>query len=361
MLYSLIMAGGAGTRFWPQSRAEQPKQLLALNGDRSMIQQTIDRLGDLIEVDRSMVMTSAALVDAVRNSLPQLPAEAVIGEPAKRDTAACIGLAAALLARRDPLAVMVVLPADHVIGPDQVFQQAIQHATKLVEQDHQRLITFGIKPSYPAESFGYIERGETLGEPPHQTHATYAVRQFHEKPDSQTAAEYLKCGTYYWNSGIFVWRAATILQAIRDFEPEMASRIDEIADAWETPNRDQVFAESFAAIKGKSIDYAVMERAKSVAVVEAPFEWDDLGSWKALARLRGMDENGNTVIGRNLCQNTRDCVIATNDDHLIATYNVNNLIIVHTSNATLVACRDDEESIRGLVAALKERGWHEFV
>ena len=361
MLHALIMAGGAGTRFWPVSRRTLPKQLLKLVGDRTLLEQAVDRLTGLVAPENTLVMTNEVLVPAVRKQLPQLPQEAVIGEPAKRDTAPCIGLAAFLLMRRDPEATMIVTPADHVISPVEKFAAAMETAVELVEAAPTRLVTFGIGPTYPAESFGYIERGEAVEVPGTADVQAYTVRRFREKPDRATAEEYLAAGTFYWNAGIFVWKARTIVEALRQFEPEMAALLERIAEAWSTDNKDQVFAELFDQVKGKSIDYAVMERYPDVAVVEAPFRWDDLGSWKALARLVGEDEAGNSVIGRHLGEQTRGCIIHSDDRHLIATYNVENLIIVHTDDATLVACRDNEESVRALVAALEEQGWHEYL
>ncbi len=360
MLHALIMAGGAGTRFWPISRQSLPKQLLSLAGDESLLQQTVSRLEGLIRPEQLLVMTNQSLVEAVRDQLPSLAGDAVVGEPAKRDTAPCIALAAALMLRQDPDAVMLVTPADHVIGPIDVFQRAVSFAVDLVGSHPSRLVTFGIRPGYPAESFGYIERGEPISAEADEL-AAYRVKQFREKPDRKTAEQYLAAGSFYWNAGIFVWRAETILDALRQFEPEMVQQVERIAQAWESERRQEVFTKAFGEIQGKSIDYAVMERYDEVAVIEAPFQWDDLGSWKALARLRGTDSSGNTVIGRHLGESTRDCIIRSDDRHLIATYNVENLIIVHTDDATLVACRDSEESVRALVAALKERGWDEYL
>ncbi|HEV3418015.1 MAG TPA: mannose-1-phosphate guanylyltransferase, partial [Pirellulales bacterium] len=292
MLHAVIMAGGSGTRFWPESRADRPKQLLALTGPRSMIQETIDRLGSLVPPERTLVVTAARLEKAMRRQLPNLPSGAIIGEPCKRDTAPCIGLAAFRVSRDDPDATLVVMPADHVISPADAFQQAIVQAARLVEQAPDRIVTFGIRPTYPAESFGYIERGAALDEP-----GTFAVARFREKPPLSIAKEYLAAGNFYWNSGIFIWKARTILEALERHEPEMHGHLRTIAAAERTADFAAVFAREFAAIRGVSIDYAVMEKARNVAVIEAPFEWDDVGSWHAIARLRGVDAQGNTICG----------------------------------------------------------------
>ncbi len=361
MLHALIMAGGSGTRFWPESRADRPKQLLKLIGDRSLLQATVDRLGTLVPPDRLVLATNERLLDAVRQQLPQLPADALIAEPCKRDTAPAIGLAAHVLLRRDPDATMVVLPADHVIRPDEAFRQALSLGAELVQDSPRRLITFGIRPTYPAETFGYIERGPQLTAPPDAVAPVYRVLRFREKPSAEVARQYLQQGTFYWNAGIFVWKAATILEELERRRPEMAAHLKAIADAWETPQARDVLVREFSAIEGVSIDYAVMEHAEDVAVVEAPFEWDDLGSWQALARLHGCDADGNTILARHLGLDTNDCIIRGPDDHLIVTLGLKDCLVVHTPDATLVADRRREESIRRLVGLLEERGWTEFL
>jgi mannose-1-phosphate guanylyltransferase len=356
MLHAVIMAGGSGTRFWPESRTGRPKQLLALTGPRSMIQETIDRLGSLVPAERTLVVTAARLEEAMRRQLPNLPAGAIIGEPCKRDTAPCIGLAAFRVSRDDPDATLVVMPADHVISPAKAFQQTILQAARLVEQEQDRIVTFGIRPTYPAESFGYIERGGALDEP-----GAFAVARFREKPPLSVAKEYLAAGNFYWNSGIFIWKARTILEALERHEPEMHGHLRTIAAAERTGDFAAVFAREFAAIRGVSIDYAVMEKARNVAVIEASFEWDDVGSWHAIARLRGVDPQGNTICGKHLGLNTEGTIVRSTDDHLIVTLGLKDCIVVHTPDATLVANRGDEESIRQIVKLLEERGWREYL
>jgi mannose-1-phosphate guanylyltransferase len=285
MLHAVIMAGGSGTRFWPESRAARPKQLLHLVGQRSMIQSTVDRLGQLVPKERILIVTGAQLVDEIWNQLPQLSSSAIIGEPCRRDTAPCIGLAALRIVRDDPEGVMAVMPSDHVIAPDEAFQAAILLAQRLVEDAPDRIVTFGVRPTYPAESFGYIERAAALTPNVTQTGAAatnvYHVQQFREKPKAEVAKKYVAAGTFYWNSGIFVWKAATILRQLEERQPEMVSRLKTIAAAADSASYEDVFAREFAAIDGISIDFAVMEHADDVVVVEAPFSWDDVGSWQA--------------------------------------------------------------------------------
>lgn len=361
MLHAIIMAGGTGTRFWPASTNDTPKQLLRLVGEATMLRQTVDRLGDLVPVIRRMVVTNQRLVAAVREQLPELPPAAVVGEPCKRDTAPCIGLAALLVSRHDPDATMAVMPADHAIRPVEKFQAALQQAAGIVEESPGRIVTFGIRPTYAAEVFGYIHRGQPLAPSQKRAAPAYRVRKFKEKPDAATAKKYLDSGEYYWNSGIFVWRAATILDALRGRQPEMLKRLETIVAAWGTEDHDAVLAREFAAIDPISIDYAVMEHANDVAVIEAPFEWDDLGGWQSLARLAGSDENGNTIIGRHLAFGTTGSIVRTDDRHLVVTLGLNDTIVVHTPNATLVASKHDEEQIRKVVKQLEELGWNEYL
>lgn len=360
MLHAIIMAGGTGTRFWPASTAERPKQLLKLVGDESMIRQTVDRLGDLVSPEQTLIVTNRRLLQPIGEQLSELPAASLVGEPCKRDTAPCIGLAALLVSKNDPDATMAVMPADHVIRSVGRFQDAIRQAAALVDDQPDRIVTFGIRPTYPAEIFGYIQRGARIethdGEAP-----AFVVKQFKEKPDAATATQYVAEGDFYWNSGIFIWKAKTILDALAKRQPEMLAHLEKIVEAWGTDQQETVFEKEFTAIEGISIDYAVMERAKNVAVIEAPYDWDDLGGWKSLERLVGTDKDNNTIVGKHLGLNSRGNIIRSEGDHLIVTLGLKNCLVVHTENATLVANKDDEESIRQVVKELEARGWKEYL
>ncbi len=353
MLHAVIMAGGAGTRFWPESRTRSPKQLLDFAGGRTMIQATVDRLGTLVPPERVVIVTNQQLAEPIGRQLPQLPTASILSEPCKRDTAPCIGLAAFHVSRRDPDATMAVMPSDHVISPDEVFQRSLMQAAELVDERPERIVTFGIKPTYPAESFGYIERGESLAA------GVYKVQRFREKPKGVLAHEFFESGRFYWNSGIFAWKASTILNSLRQRQPEMYGHLEQIAAAAGTPRYQEVLEREFTAIQGISIDYAVMESAPEVLVIEAPFTWDDVGSWQALARLRGEDANGNTILARHVGVNTSGTIVRSTDEHLIATLGIKDCIIVHTADATLVANKHDEEAVRQLVKLLEERNWRE--
>ncbi|MDG1873536.1 MAG: mannose-1-phosphate guanylyltransferase [Mariniblastus sp.] len=352
MLHAMIMAGGAGTRFWPASRKLTPKQLLTLSGDRSMLQATCDRLKGLCPPENLLIVTNKLLVESIAKQLPEIPADSVIGEPAKRDTAPCVGLAAAWVAAKDPDATMVVMPADHVIGPDDVFQDALSHAADLVEKDPTRIVTFGIKPSYPAEAFGYIDSGIELSD---ARMPTFEVNRFCEKPDVETAKKFVAAGTFFWNAGIFVWKAKTILEALAKFEPQMSKHIETIQNSIGTDQFPHTLEAEFTAIKGTSIDYAVLERYENRLVVEAPFQWDDLGNWTAIPRLKGTDDQGNSVDGEHIGIDTENSIVRTENGHLIVTVGMKDCIVVHTPDATLVANKRDESAIKQVVAELERR------
>ena len=361
------MAGGSGTRLWPESRKDRPKQLLKLLGDQSMIGATVDRLEELVPASRVVIATTKQLAEKVHRELPLVPQESILCEPAPRNTAPCIGLAAIHLLRKDPQATMAVMPADHVIRPTDVFCEAIRFGEALVSEQPQRLVTFGIRPSYPSTSFGYIQRGERFGTDtqalsgPHR--AAYRVDRFREKPEIDVAREYLASGEFYWNAGIFLWRARTIVDLLARFEPEMAEHLEQIDKAFGSPDFDAVLEREFSAMEKVSIDYAVMERAEDVAVVEAPFEWDDVGGWRAVERLGQTDDAGNLIdAARCVSINSSGTIVRCDDPgHLVALVGAENLIVIVTPDATLIANKEQEESIRLLNEELRKRGWEEYL
>ncbi|HTU26763.1 MAG TPA: mannose-1-phosphate guanylyltransferase [Pirellulales bacterium] len=369
MLHAVIMAGGAGTRFWPASRADWPKQLLALVGKRTMIQSTVDRLNGLVPGERTWVVTNRRLTAAIAEQLPGVGTEQILSEPCKRDTAPCIGLAALEIVRDDPDAVMAVMPADHVIQPERAFVQAIEFAARLVADDPERIVTFGVTPTYPAQSFGYIERGAPLTGLGAEEPKVFRVAKFHEKPKADVARQYFDSGKFYWNSGIFIWRAQTIIDALTRYQPEMVEHLKRIAAARDQGDYQAVLEREFAAIRPISIDYAVMERTLNdpaqptgkVVVVEVPFEWDDVGSWQAIGRLNAADDDGNVIEGRHVGVATKNTIVRSDDKHLVVTMGIKDCIVVHTPESTLVANKHDEESIRELIKLIEERGWHEYL
>lgn len=358
MLHAVIMAGGSGTRFWPESRRQLPKQFLKFSGERTLIQESIGRCAPAIPVNNVWVVTNAAHALETTRQLPDVPEHQILLEPCGRNTAPCIGLAAIRLLAIDSDATMLVMPADQVIHPTAMFQNAVSQAVELVDRDPQTLVLFGIEPTYPATGFGYIRRGDRL---PDTELPMFQVQSFQEKPNQLTAARYNATGEYYWNCGIFVWRAQTILDALGVHAPEIHERLLRLRSAIGQPGWTAALESEFPLMPSISIDYAVLEKADQVCVLEAPFEWDDVGSWHALARLLPADRDGNTLDGMVCPVDSSGCIVRTSDDHLVATIGVKDLIIVHTPTATLVADRRDEGAIRELIKELQCRNLNEYL
>jgi mannose-1-phosphate guanylyltransferase len=356
MLHAMIMAGGGGTRFWPRSRAVRPKQFLALAGERTLVQQACDRLEALVPPANTWVITSQAHAAATSKQLPQLPVDNIVGEPCGRDTAACIGLGAAFIALTDPHATMIVTPADHVIEPTAEFARAVRAATMVVDEHPSALVTFGIVPTFPATGYGYIHRGAALEA--RQNVPAFRVQSFREKPSFEVAEKLIASGDYYWNSGIFIWKAATILGELRKHKPALAAGVERIAAAW--PD-ETALREIYPTLEKISIDFAVMEHAAEVIVLQAPYQWDDVGSWLALERMHAQDADGNTVMAEHCGIRTSGCVIAGNPGRLIATLGVKDLLIIQDGDATLVADRRDESNVKLIVEKLKEQKRDNFL
>jgi mannose-1-phosphate guanylyltransferase len=359
MLHALIMAGGGGTRFWPRSRVKRPKQFLTLNSDRSFLQQAFDRSEALVPPGQTWVITGAGYTEETARQLPELAADRIVGEPDGRDTAACVGLGAALVARQDPAGVMLVMSADHVIEPVQEFRRAAHVAALMAEEHPSALVTFGLPPNYPATGYGYIHRGPEIAR--RQGIGVFRVQSIREKPSADLAEQYVASGEYFWNCGIFAWKATTILQALAQWQPVVHAAVERIAAAWNGPERTAVLRREYDALPRISIDYAVMEHATAVLVVQAPYHWDDVGSWRALERMHPQDADGNTVLATHCGLRTRDCTVVGNAGRLIATLGVDNLLIVQDGDATLVADRRDEGAVKQLVELLKSRGLEGFL
>jgi mannose-1-phosphate guanylyltransferase len=360
MLHALIMAGGGGTRFWPRSRQARPKQFLTLAGDRTLLQQAYDRLEAPVAPEHTWVITAEQHRAEAERQLPHLPAGHVVGEPIGRDTAPCIGLGAALIARHDPDAVMLVTPADHVIEPAEVFRRTVEASVAVVAEFPRAIVTFGILPTYPATGYGYVHRGVEVCR--RRDMPVYRVQSFREKPAADLAEQFVASGDFYWNSGIFVWKAATILDQLRAHKPDLAAAVGRVADAWDTPQRDAVLRAQYPRMEKVSIDYAVMEHAPEVFVLQAPYRWDDVGSWLALERMHPQDAHGNTVLATHAGLHTTDCVIVGDDPkRLITTIGVSNLLIIQDGDATLVADRRDEGTVKQLVERLKQQGLERYL
>jgi mannose-1-phosphate guanylyltransferase len=359
MLHTLIMAGGGGTRFWPRSRQNRPKQFLQLTGDGTLLQQALVRIESLVDAAKTWVITADRYRTEVAQQVPRLIAGQIIGEPVGRDTAACIAVGAALIARQDSQGIMLVMPADHVIEPAQEFRRAVQAGERLIEEHPQALVTFGIRPTFPATGYGYVHCGQKIGQ--RQGVEAYRALGFREKPAIELAERMLSTGEYFWNSGIFMWRADTILDAMKANCPALHAAAERIGRSWGTAQWLEVLGREYQALERISIDYAVMEKAKEVLMVEAPFRWDDVGSWLALERLYPQDVDGNTILAQHCGLNTKNCLIAADSDKFIATIGVDNLLIVQDGDAILIADRRDEGAVKQLVELMRKKSLEKYL
>ncbi len=349
--YAVVLAGGYGERFWPASTAAKPKQLLSLLGDRTMLEMAVDRLDGLIPVDRVLVLTSADLVEATRSATPELPVDNVIGEPMRRDTAAAVALAAAVVKARDPEGVFCIVTADHVMGDLDRFRATLASGLELAAADDV-LITIGIAPRYPATGYGYIhavEKRAASGDVEFRS-----VDRFVEKPDRPTAEGYVESGEFWWNSGMFIWSVDAVQRAFAAHRPELATFIDALAPSVDTPAFAQALADGFEPLEKISIDYALMERADNIVMAVGTFAWDDVGSWPAVGDHLDVDADGNAVRGELEALDATSNIVVGADGRLTALIGVSDLIVVHTETATLVVPKDRAEEVKALVSRLRD-------
>ena len=349
-IYALILAGGSGERFWPLSRRARPKQLLQLVSERTLLEDTLARLDGLLPRERILILTNVDQEAAVRQLLSDFPPENIVAEPAKRDTAAAVALGAGWVAARDHMATMAVLPADHVIKDSAAFQRTLLTAAAAAEESG-ALVTIGLKPTWACPGFGYIEQGEKvqLRSPAAKGADVRQVLRFREKPNSELAESFLRHGNFRWNAGMFVWSVATVLGEFNRREPELAQFIAQVS----MPGQFEItMRERFADLPKISFDYAIMEYAERVLVVEATFDWDDVGSWKAVANYFAQDEDCNAAnCDVSLLDSTHNIVFAE-DGTKVALLGVHNLIVVRTGDALLVCHRHEAEKIKQLVGKL---------
>jgi mannose-1-phosphate guanylyltransferase len=346
-IYAVVLAGGRGERFWPKSRSSMPKQLLALTGRSSMLAETMARVEPLAPQERQWVVTGEDLVKSIEKV--GIVGPRLIGEPEGRNTAPAIAVAAAEIYKENPDGVMLVLPSDHHIKDTEGFRQVLQEAVKLSRKGY--LVTIGIAPDRPETGYGYIERGEML---PDCDLPCFAVKSFREKPDQLTAKKFVKSGYFYWNGGIFVWKAATILKQIENHLPDLHKKLAEWQKKGGLSAGQKQFAQFYGKVEKISIDYGVMEKADKVAVVKGDFGWDDLGSWEAVERFHHRDKHGNVLVGNALaidCENN----LVFSDDGVAAALGLKDVIVVQSQGAVLVCHRSRVQEVRKVLEELRKK------
>lgn len=352
--YAVIMAGGGGTRLWPVSRRERPKQLLPLVGESTLFQDTVRRLEGVFPPDHILVVTVAGQAKEMQVQVPQIPLENYLIEPAPRGTASVVGLAAAVLHQRDPQAVMVVLPSDHFIRNHDLFDYLLRAAVEVARTDY--LVTLGITPTYPSTAYGYIQQG--LPVEGHHKYPTYNVIRFKEKPDDVTAQQMLRQGGHSWNSGMFVWTTQRILDEFKLQMPALSSALEQIAAAIESPRLEATIQSVWPDLAVETIDYGVMEKAEKVAVLPAGgLGWSDVGSWDSLFEVLLPDMNGNIGLNsQHLALDTHNTLVygTHGNERLVVTIGVDDMVVVDAGDVLLICKSDQSQKVRDVVGHLKK-------
>lgn len=351
----MIMAGGSGTRLWPMSRQDRPKQLIPFVGGQSLLELAFGRLDDIVPLDQRWICTAEKHREAVLERLP-IDSGRVLGEPVARDTLNAVGFAAAVLAAQDPDAIFAVFTADHIIEPQDEFKRKVNVGFELVEQDPARFVTFSIMPTRPATGYGYVQRGAEID----GFAAAYVAEQFVEKPSLEKAKAYVESGTFNWNSGMFVFHAGQFMEAVRRYKPEAYEGLSRIGVAWNTDRRDQTVEHVYPTLPKISVDYGVMEPASAdpeiqVCTVTMGVWWTDVGSWPTYGDTLTADECGNRSSGRVVHLDSRDVLAVSEDpNHTITTIGCEKLIVVHTEDATLICPADQAERVKDMVGEMDD-------
>lgn len=356
-LYVVILAGGTGTRLWPRSRARRPKQMLDIVSSQTMLQETVARIAPLVPPERTFVITNGTYAPLVKEQIPALPAQGIICEPQGRGTAPCIGLAALYLRRLDPDSIMASLNADHVIRDPAGFCRALEAAAVMARRGY--LVTLGIQPDSPHTGYGYIQQGELLdridGLP------VYRVSRFKEKPNRAQAHEFVASGDHHWNSGIFIWKSAALLEAVRRHMPDLHDHLQRIDKAIGTDQEWAVLDEVWRDVRSESVDIGIMEKADNVVVIPIQVGWSDVGSWATLTELLPGDENGNVHIGKERVTIDTTGTLLYGPHRLIAAIGLNDMIVVDTDDVLLICPKDRAQDVKLILDELKKRQKHEYL
>ena len=358
--YAVIMAGGGGTRLWPISRRETPKQLLPLLGKDTLFQSTVARLEMLFPPERILVVTVAEQAREMQNQVPSIPVENYLIEPAPRGTASVVALAAAVLQKRDPEAAMAIQTSDHYIRNHDLFHYLISAAFEVAQKNY--LVTLGITPTYPSTGYGYIQQGEALNGA--FKYPVYTVARFKEKPDEETAQQLLRSGDHSWNSGMFVWRADTILAEVERQMPELFKVVNKIAAAWGTPEQNDVVQAHWFGLESQTVDYGIMERAERVAVLPAGgLGWNDVGSWDSLFEVLLPDMNGNVATSaQHLAVDTHNTLVySKTDERLVVTIGLDDIVIVDAGDVLMVCQVDQSQKVKDVVEHLKKHHQEKYL
>ena len=356
-LYTLIMAGGSGTRFWPRSKTAKPKQYLNIFGDESLLQSTLNRFATFIETDNIFIVSNKSQAEVLEEQTPMLPKENLIYEPVGKNTLPCIGLAAMFAEKENPKGIMVVSPSDHLIENNELFKDTILAASKIAEE-HNGIVTIGIPPDYPATGYGYVKTAENITGK--ENIKQFKVERFVEKPNEATATEYLKQGGFYWNSGLFVFKVSVFLKAVEAFAPELYADLRKIQADLGNPSYEQTLDTIYRAVESISVDYGIMEHAKNIYLVEGNFVWNDLGSWESVYLTSQTYENGNAGSGESLIIDSKNSYIYS-ETGLIALVGLDDVIVVQDGNTTLVCKREKAEEIKKVVDRLKSENKNQYL
>jgi mannose-1-phosphate guanylyltransferase len=358
--YAVIMAGGSGTRLWPLSRHDRPKQSLVVSGGKSLFQHAVGRLEGLFPTERILIVTVADQVEMLHNQCPEIPAANYVIEPQPKGTASVVGLASVAIQARDPEGVMAILTADHLIQNDAHLRQLLRAAYGLAQEDF--LVTLGITPDYPATGYGYIQKGDLLGE--YETLSAFGVRKFKEKPDQELAKRLVSDGEHVWNSGMFIWKVSAVMAEFQRQMPELFAKLDALRRVWLTEKKTETLNHVWPTIHPQTIDYGIMEHAEKVAVLPAlGLGWSDVGSWESMFDALEADAEGNVVMqGTPLTIDTQGTLICGDTEgRLIVTIGVKDLVIVDTGNALLICDRKESQKVRDVVRRLNESGREDFL